>query len=53
MKHILLISTKDRSGLIYQVSRVLHEAGLNIEKNDEFVDRDAMIFLCARKLLAH
>lgn len=44
MKHILLISTKDRSGLIYQVSKILHEAGLNIEKNDEFVDRDAMIF---------
>ena len=44
MKHILLISTKDRSGLIYQVSRILHEAGLNIEKNDEFVDREAMLF---------
>lgn len=44
MKHMLLISTKDRSGLIYQVSRILHEAGLNIEKNDEFVDRDTMLF---------
>lgn len=44
MKHILLINTKDRSGLIYQVSRILHEAGLNIEKNDEFVDREAMLF---------
>ena len=44
MKHTLLISTKDRSGLIYEVSRILHEAGLNIEKNDEFVDREAMLF---------
>lgn len=44
MKHILLISTRDQGGIIYAVSKILYELGLNIEKNDEFVDKERGLF---------
>ncbi|OBV28922.1 formyltetrahydrofolate deformylase [Helicobacter sp. CLO-3] len=44
MRYILRISAHDALGLVYKVSRVLYEAGLNIEKNDEFVDNEHDLF---------
>lgn len=44
MKHILLITTRDQGGIIYAVSKILYEFGLNIEKNDEFVDKERGLF---------
>lgn len=37
---VLLIDTNDRKGLIHQISGVLVEEGLNVEKNSEFVDKE-------------
>lgn len=37
---VILISASDRKGLIYHISSVLYELGLNIERNDEYVDRE-------------
>lgn len=37
---VILISAPDRKGLIYHISSVLYELGLNIERNDEYVDRE-------------
>jgi formyltetrahydrofolate deformylase len=36
--YILKIDCSDEIGLIYKISTVLFDSGLNIEKNDEFVD---------------
>ena len=36
--YILKIDCSDEIGLIYKISAVLFDSGLNIEKNDEFVD---------------
>ena len=44
MRHILRISSYDARGLVYKVSKILYDAGLNIEKNDEFVDREHGLF---------
>lgn len=43
-KHTILILTQDSKGLIYKVSSLLFEANLNIEKNDEFVNKEENIF---------
>ncbi len=40
MKYILLIDSNDETGLVYRVSKVLYEHQLNVEKNNEFVDKD-------------
>jgi len=37
-RHILLISCSDKKGLVFGVSKVLLDFGVNIEKNDEYVD---------------
>lgn len=37
---IILISASDQKGLIYHVSSVLYDLNLNIERNDEYVDRE-------------
>jgi len=37
-RYILLIDTLDAKGLVYSVSKVLFEHGLNIDKNSEYVD---------------
>ncbi len=44
MRYTLLIATQDKAGLVYQVSGVLYEAGANIERQDEYVDRDNGLF---------
>lgn len=43
-QRIILIDAPDRKGLVYHVSSVLYELGLNIERNDEYVDKDNMRF---------
>ncbi len=40
MNYILKIACKDEPGLIYKISKILYENGLNIEKNSEFVDNE-------------
>nr|WP_283095098.1 formyltetrahydrofolate deformylase [Helicobacter anatolicus] len=42
--HTLLIMSPDMQGLIFKVSQILFESKLNIEKNDEFVDKEQNIF---------
>ncbi len=37
-QHILLVETDDQKGLVCKITKILFEAGLNIEKNNEFVD---------------
>ncbi|STQ85972.1 formyltetrahydrofolate deformylase [Helicobacter muridarum] len=44
MELVILISATDRKGLIYNISSVLYELGLNIERNDEYVDRENLRF---------
>ncbi|MBT3280292.1 MAG: formyltetrahydrofolate deformylase [Campylobacteraceae bacterium] len=39
-KFTLLIETTDAKGLVYNVSKVLFEHGLNIDKNSEYVDSE-------------
>ncbi len=39
-KFVLLIETEDAKGLVYKVSKVLFEHGLNIDKNSEYVDSE-------------
>lgn len=41
----ILIQCADEKGIIYKVTRVLFENGLNIVKNKEFVDEDSNSFL--------
>lgn len=41
----ILIQCTDEKGIIYKVTRVLFENGLNIVKNKEFVDEDSNAFL--------
>ena len=40
MKYILLIDSKDEKGLIYKISKVLFENGINITNEQEFVDNE-------------
>ncbi|TGD79622.1 formyltetrahydrofolate deformylase [Hymenobacter wooponensis] len=42
--YLLLIRCPDEPGLIYHISRVLYGHGLNILRNDEFVERTASSF---------
>ena len=44
MHYTLLIATQDRAGLVYEISRILYEAGANIERQDEYVDRENTLF---------
>lgn len=41
MEYRLLIETKDDTGLVYKISKVLFENGLNIISNAEFVDNES------------
>ena len=41
---IILVHCTDEKGLIYKITRVLYENGLNIVKNKEFVDEDTTRF---------
>ncbi|STP12453.1 formyltetrahydrofolate deformylase [Helicobacter mustelae] len=42
--HTILILCPDQQGLIFQISAILSKANLNIEKNDEFVDKEQNMF---------
>ncbi|MGX2971558.1 formyltetrahydrofolate deformylase [Helicobacter sp. T3_23-1059] len=44
MRYTLLISTHDSAGLVYKISRVLYEAGANIQRQDEYVDSEHNLF---------
>lgn len=44
MHYTLLIATQDSAGLVYKISRILYEAGANIERQDEYVDRENALF---------
>ncbi len=39
-KYILLIDSNDEKGLVFNVTKILFENDLNIEKNNEFVDKE-------------
>ncbi|WP_300733351.1 formyltetrahydrofolate deformylase [uncultured Helicobacter sp.] len=43
-QRIILISAPDKKGLVYHISSVLYELGLNIERNDEYVDKEILRF---------
>jgi len=36
----VLIDCKDAKGLVYKISKVFYDRGLNIDNNREFVDKD-------------
>lgn len=40
MGKIVLIDCDDSTGLIYKISKIFFENGLNVEKNDEFVEKE-------------
>lgn len=42
--HVLRITCSDEKGLVHKVTGVLYKRGLNIESNDEFVDREKKLF---------
>jgi len=50
-KYILLISTKDEKGLIYNISKVLFANNINIEQNSEYVDLTTKNFFMRSVLL--
>jgi formyltetrahydrofolate deformylase len=50
MAHLLLIQCPDERGLIYKITEVLYAHGLNIERNDEFVERDGNVFFMRTEL---
>lgn len=43
-KHIITIQSKDQKGLVFKVTQILYTLNLNVEKNDEFVDKENNIF---------
>ncbi len=43
-KHILLVKCKDTKGLVFKVSSILLLHNLNIEQNNEFVDKEQNMF---------
>jgi formyltetrahydrofolate deformylase len=40
MKYTLLIDSRDETGLIYKISKILFESGINITNEQEFVDNE-------------
>ncbi len=40
----VLIDCKDKHGLVYRISKVFYDYGLNIDSNREFVDKDSRKF---------
>ncbi len=51
MPHLLLIQCPDERGLVYKITGVLYAHGLNIERNDEFVERDGNVFFMRTELV--
>ena len=50
---VLKITCSDTKGLIYQVTKCLYEAGLNIVRNDEYVDTDTSKFFMRTQFKSH
>ncbi|MGI4864734.1 MAG: formyltetrahydrofolate deformylase [Janthinobacterium lividum] len=50
MPHLLLIQCPDERGLVYKITGVLYAHALNIERNDEFVERDGNVFFMRTEL---
>ena len=50
MPLLLLIQCPDERGLVYKITGVLYAHGLNIERNDEFVERDGNVFFMCTEL---
>ena len=48
---LLLIQCPDERGLIYKITGVLYVHGLNILRNDEFVEREANVFFMRTELM--
>ena len=48
----ILIDTQDKEGLIYKISSVILKMNCNIEKNDEFVDRENNHFFMRTQIKA-
>lgn len=46
----VLIDCPDEKGLVYKISKVFYEMGLNIDKNQEFVDEQTNKFFMRTKL---
>ncbi len=51
MAHLLLIQCPDERGLIYKITGVLYAHGLNILRNDEFVERADNVFFMRTELV--
>ncbi|WP_288546262.1 formyltetrahydrofolate deformylase [uncultured Helicobacter sp.] len=51
MTYTLLISTDDTKGLVYNISSILYQHDLNIEKNDEFVDKEHNSFFMRTEIV--
>lgn len=51
MSYIILISSPDQKGLIYHISSVIYDLGLNIERNDEYVDKENKHFFMRTKVV--
>lgn len=49
-KKTVLIDCKDETGLVYKIGKVFYENGLNIEKNDEFVENELGRFFMRTEL---
>lgn len=43
-KHIISIHCQDQKGLVYKVTQLLYSLNLNVEKNNEFVDKENNLF---------
>lgn len=39
-KYVITIQSDDQKGLVYKVTEILYNTGLNVEKNNEFVDKE-------------
>lgn len=50
MNFSILIDTPDKEGLIYEISYVILKMGFNIEKNEEFVDKENNHFFMRTKI---
>ncbi len=52
MNFTILINTPDMGGLVHKTSSVIAKMGFNIEKNDEFVDRENKHFFMRTEISA-
>ncbi len=53
MPHLLLIQCPDERGLIYKITAVLYGQGLNILRNDEFVEPEGNVFFMRTEFAGH